>query len=225
MLYNILVIEDNVTVSKLICQTLRKNPNFNIQQVDKIKWARKAIKKTLFDLICLDILLPDENGLDFCKEIKKDENFKNTKIIVISQRTNTLTKIESFNIGADEYITKPFHPQELDIRVKKQLGLIERRSFNIKFRHFELETKGQVFKCEKYEIPLSTTEFLIMKHLFENNGCVKTDTLGRFLSSQKFLHINHKTVVVAMSRLKRKLRKNTGRSFIKNRYGVGYYFP
>ena len=82
--YNILIVEDNITVSKLISNTLRKNTQYIIQRTDKIKWARRLTNKIHFDLICLDIILPDGSGIDFCKELKDDHEHKNTKIIMIN---------------------------------------------------------------------------------------------------------------------------------------------
>jgi len=223
--HNILVIEDNATVSRLIYKILSKNKLYEIQVTDKIKWAKQALRKTYFDLICLDILLPDGNGLSLCKELREDEAYKNTKILIISQKKEVLNKIDAFEIGADEYLSKPFHPHELEIRVKKHLGLINSAKSRIEYKNLSLDIKNMTFLYEKYELPLTKTEFLFLRYLFEHEGYANLEILARFLSSKKFTTVNNKAVIVCVNRLRKKLRVNTGNPFIKTKYGTGYYIP
>ncbi len=223
--HNILIIEDNKKISGLIYKILNKNKLYEIQNVDKIKWARKAIKRTYFDLICLDILLPDGNGIDFCREIREKNYHENTKIIIISQKNEATSKVEAFQEGADEYIPKPFHPHELEIRVKKQLGLLKTKKKNIEYKNISLNPIRMLFIYEKYELPLTKTEYLLLKYLFEHDGYASLKVLSQFLSSKKFTYVNNKSVIVSINRLRKKLRINTGNPFIKTKYGTGYYLP
>ncbi len=223
--YNILVVEDDKRMSYLIERCLSKNKQYEVQVADKIKWARQALEKTYFDLICLDLLLPDGNGIDLCKELKKSDEYKSTKIIVISKINQVINKVEAFKFGADEYLIKPFHPHELDIRVKKHLGLIGSGLKNIKYKNLTLDTRNMRFLHNSYEIPLTKTEFLLLQYLFEHEGFGNLNALTQFLSSKKFIDINNKSVIVSVNRLKKKLKTNTGNPFIKTKYGIGYYIP
>ncbi len=223
--YNILIVEDNETISTLIHDALSKNEKFNLKITDKIKWAKKALARRYFDVICLDIILPDGNGIDFCKEIKKQHCYKNTKIIIISKKTQACEKVTAFEIGADEYLAKPFHPHELEIRVKKQLGLIKTGMKDIKYKNFKLDPIHKKFIYEEYQLPLTETEFLLMKYLFEHDGIGQIDTLAQFLSSKKLKDVERHSIIVSIKRLKDKLERNTGIPFIKTRYQQGYYIP
>ncbi len=223
--YNILVVEDNNTVSELICKALSKNKKYCVKVTDKIKWARKALTKKYFDLICLDIMLPDGNGIELCKELKKEHCYKNTKIIIISKKTQACEKVSAFEIGADEYLAKPFHPHELNIRIKKQLGLIRASKKDIEFKKFKLDPIHKKFLYEGYQLPLTETEFLLLKYLFEHNGIGQIDTLAQFISSKKLKDVERHSIIVSIKRLKDKLERNTGNPFIKTKYGHGYYIP
>lgn len=223
--YKILVVEDNKKLSNLIVQILNKNPQYNAQSVNKLNQARKILKRWYFDLICLDIFLPDGNGIDLCKEIKKSNYHKNTKIIIISKKIQPQYTIEAFNFGADEYVTKPFHPQELEIRVKKQLGLIKNIEANIEFKNIKIDLVNMKFIYGKYELPLTKTEYLLLRYLFEHKGYANLDLLTHFLSSKKIKHVSDKSIVVSINRLRKKLEKSTGNPFIKTKYGAGYYLP
>ncbi len=222
---NILIVEDNKILAKLIEKSLSKNPSYKIFATDKIKFARNCLEKFSFDLICLDLILPDGNGTTLLKEIKNSPLHKNTKVLVISRKAITATKIEAFENGADDYLTKPFHPEELAIRVKKLLGLTNLGSSTLQHKNLSLDKIHMKFLYEDYEIPLTQTEFLLLLYLFENNGIAKMTFLTSFLSSRKLKQIDEKSVIVSIKRLKDKLRRNTGNPFIRCRYGVGYYLP
>lgn len=223
--YNILIVEDDKVISELISQNLSKNKNYNVKTVDRIKYANKELNKKYFDLICLDIILPDGNGIEFCNKLKKEECYKNTKVIIISKIEEIAKKVSAFEIGADEYLTKPFHPNELEVRVKKQLGLIKCKKREIKFKNLKLDIIRRNFIYDRYQLPLTETEFLLLKYLFEHNGRGHIDTLAKFMSSKKLRDVERETIIVSIKRLKDKLEKNTGVPFIKTRYGQGYYLP
>lgn len=223
--HNILVLEDNARLSKLISKILYKNKTYNISPVSNIRQAKKLLDKTYFDLICLDIILPDGNGIDLCREIKTDEKYKTTKILVISQKNKINDKVEIFENGADDYLPKPFHPDELEVRVKNLLGLTKSSQTLLKYKHYTLDKTNMKFLYDKYELPLTRTEFLLLQYIFEHQGFANLNLLTQFLSSKKFTYIDNKSVVVSVKRLKDKLRRNTGNPFIKTKYGSGYYIP
>ena len=223
--YNILIVEDNTTILNLIHKVLSKNKRYTVQKANKIKWAKQALKNTYFDLLCLDIILPDGNGINLCKELRQDNANKSTKIIIISQKTQAISKVEAFKTGVDEYIQKPFHPQELEIRIEKQLGLIKQNRSTMKYKNLSLDLVGMKLLNNEYEIPLTRNEFILIKYFFEHGGFANLDALTKYLSSKNYNPIDSKSVIVSISRLKRKLQKNTGNPLLKTKYGVGYYIP
>jgi DNA-binding response OmpR family regulator len=223
--YNVLIVEDNPTISQLIFTVISKNKQIQVQIADKIKWARQALQKTFFDLICLDILLPDGNGLEFFLELKNDPTFKDIKFIIISQKKSTHNIIEALELGVDDYLPKPFHPHELEVRVKKALGLVKKYKHEIKYKSFSLNQSQMILNYQKYNLPLTQTEFLLLQYLFEHEGFANLQVLAQYLSSKRFMSVNNKAVIVSIKRLRDKLRKNTGNPFIKTKYGVGYYIP
>jgi DNA-binding response OmpR family regulator len=222
--YNILIVEDNIDLSCLIAKNLKKNTNYNIYTAHKIKQAKKFVNKILFDLICLDIILPDGNGLKFCKEIKANPKTQDTKVLILTKKSDITSRLESFANGADDYLSKPFHPSELDIRIKNLIGLTKAKQ-EIKYKNFYLD-KGQMrLNYEKYNLPLTKTDILILEYLFKHEGFANLEMLTQYISSKKFKSINNKSVIVSIKRLKDKLERNTGNPFIKTKYGGGYYLP
>ncbi len=221
--HSILIVENNVGVANLIYSTLAKSKHYNIEIAHKISQAQKQINKKIFDLICLDIILPDGNGIDFCKSLKQNPDYRTTKVLIISNNKTTDYQIKAFENGSEDYILKPFHPTDLEIRVKHHLGIMQKPFPQISYKRFALDSIRMILIYQNYELPLTKTEFLILKYLFENDGIAKTDVLSKFLSSKKFKNIENKSVVVSVKRLREKLKRNTGCPFIKTKYGIGYY--
>ena len=222
--YNILIVEDNLHLSCLISQNLKKNPNYNIYTAHKIKQAERLINKIFFDLICLDIILPDGNGLKFCKEIKANPSLQDTKIIILTKKSDITSRVESFANGANDYLSKPFHPIELDIRIKNLIGLIKTKK-EIRYKNLCLDKTQMRLNYEKYNLPLTKTDLLILEYLFKHEGFANLDMLTQYISSKKFKNVSSKSVIVSIKRLKDKLVRNTGNPFIKTKYGGGYYLP
>jgi DNA-binding response OmpR family regulator len=223
--HNILILEGNIEIANVIYNILRQNESYRIYKTHLIKQALKYTNKLHFDLICLDMMLSDGSGLDFCNMLKQDFAHKSTKIIIVSNRKLIESKTQAFENGIDDYITKPFHPKEIDLRVKHHLGLMIKAHPQINFKQFSLDTIQMHLIYYDYKLPLTQTEFLVLKYLFEHNGIANADVLSKFLSSKKFKYVDNTSVIVSIKRLRDKLKRNTGNPFIKTRYGAGYYIP
>jgi two-component system, OmpR family, response regulator RegX3 len=221
--YNILIVEDNASISQLIQKNLQTQNFFNIYTTSSVKQAKRLLNKTFFDVICLDIILPDGNGFQLCKDVKGDPHLKSTKIIIISRKVSINYRLEAFQHGADDYLPKPFFPDELNIRIKKLLGLLDTQVQYIKFKNLSLNPTQMRFMYEKYDLPLTNTELLILTYLFNHQGFANLEMLTHFLSSKKLKSVRSQSVVVSMQRLREKLKQATGNPFIKTKYGAGYY--
>ena len=113
-----LLIDDEVTIGIIIKIQFDKDYNITIinNGLDAIKWLREG---NLPDLIILDLNMPQMNGLEFLKEVRKYSFFKKTPITVLSSEDSSNKRIEAFKSGANDYLTKPFNPIELRIRMER----------------------------------------------------------------------------------------------------------
>ncbi|MEO0254207.1 MAG: response regulator transcription factor [candidate division WOR-3 bacterium] len=178
------------------------------------------------DLIILDLMLPDYDGIELCKELKKEENYKNIPVIMLTARTKLEDKILGFEIGADDYVTKPFSPRELVARVNAVL-----RRYREKQEEKNILEAGKILKMDidKFEVyvydkkvDLRPAEFKILKLLLEKRGVLlKREQILEHISKRgKFVY--ERTVDVHIRNLRKKLGE--AGKFIKNIKGMGYKF-
>ena len=162
----ILLTEDNFIVGKSIKQIL-ENKKYLVDWVQDGESCETALCTTKFDIIILDINLPDISGIEIIKKIRAKKNY--TPILVVSARNSTQNKIEGLDLGADDYLTKPFDYEELLARIKS----LHRRNKGIAeniltFKNIELDVNQHVVKFQKKIVEVSPKEFAILKILLEN---------------------------------------------------------
>lgn len=217
---DILIVEDDKKIVSIIQSYLKDKCNVHI--ANTIGEARSIIKKKHIDLICQDIVLPDGDGLVFCNEVK--QNHKNIKVIVLTKRVFIADRLTSFDNGADDYLAKPFFPEELFARIKRLL-LKEKthEGHLVLFEGIELNTRENSLKYAKEKVLLSKSERLIMEALLNNEGNLSTVDLIKYLSTKQSKVITTNAFMVSMNRLKTKLDKALGRKLIHSRYKFGYF--
>ena len=140
-LHHILVVDDDIRILQLINDYLNKN-NFRVSTADNAKKAREKIENIEFDLIILDIMMPGESGLTLTNSLKKN-NFK-TPILLLSALGNPEDRIKGLEIGASDYLTKPFEPKELLLRIKNlvqknKYSKLKKKSYKIWSLFFQLK--------------------------------------------------------------------------------------
>lgn len=176
-MYNILVVDDDKEIVKAIEIYLGKE-NYKIFKAYDGEEALKQIKENNVQLVILDIMMPKKDGLETLEEIRKN---KNIPVIMLSAKSEDIDKINGLNIGADDYVTKPFNPVELIARVNAlirrytQLGAIEENVSNKGIiRSGELIINDELKKVivEGKEVKLTPTEYNILKYLTQNKGRV-----------------------------------------------------
>lgn len=118
----ILVVDDSPSQLKILKQKIN-NKSYDITLVESAHQCLDTIKENIPDLILSDIIMPDMTGIELCKKLKKDENFKNIPVLLMSSGEKTEQKLEGFNAGASDYITKPFKKEELNARIEVHLKL------------------------------------------------------------------------------------------------------
>lgn len=215
---DILILEDDHKISNLLLNHLKTK--FRIYQCYRIQQAKIILRDRYIDLICLDLILPDGDGIEFLDYLC--ENFPDIKVIVLTRKSEIQDRIKCFKAGTDDYLPKPFFPEELEMRIAKLLKVTDEKASIITYKTFKLETNTRVLMYKGSKIILSNTEYFIMDYLMTNPGIKTVRSISLFLTSKRGEKTSTKAVVVAIVRLRRKLERNIGMRVIKTRYSKGY---
>lgn len=224
MLKKIFFLEDEVEIQKMLKEYFEKN-GFKIISFTNAESFLIQLKKEKPDLIFLDLMLPDADGIEICKFLKGKEEYSKIPIIIISAKTQEIEKVTGLEVGADDYVCKPFSLRELLARAKAVLRRQELKK-EPEILNFEdgLEidpTKHKVY-LKKEEIFLSATEFKILYLLSSNKGVVfsREKIIEKLWGFEKDIY--ERTIDVHIKNLREKLME--ARRFLKNIRGVGYKF-
>lgn len=224
----ILVIEDDIHISELIKFNLESNEYLVDLATDGKKGLELAIQNEP-DLIILDIMLPELDGLSVLNSIRQKPEIQKIPIILLSAKSSEIDKIVGLEVGADDYMTKPFSISELVARIKAHLRRSE-RELNSSFKIEQTLTyEDIVMDLEKYEVTragkalkLSLKEFELLKMLLENKGKV----LSRDQLLDQIWGYNYygetRTVDVHVRHLRSKIDDDDSDSIIYTVRGIGY---
>lgn len=161
----ILIVEDEFNLADAILNRLKKE-KFNVDiSTDGEDGLYNALTG-IYDLIILDVMLPIKDGYEILKEIKK-ENIE-SKIIMLTAKSGIDSKLECFEQGANDYITKPFHMEELVARVNLQLRKNDTQSDEIIYKDLKLNTRTAVLNCNNENIDIMKKEFLLLEYFMRN---------------------------------------------------------
>lgn len=218
----ILIVDDENDIAELISDIL-EDEGFKTDIRTDGASAISAVKENSYDLILLDIMMPNASGTEVCASIR---NLTSAPIIFVTAKTQLIDKLVGFEVGADDYITKPFINEELVARVKAHLRREERgydkKSNNIiEIGEIKLNKESfEVFKKDEV-ITLSTKEFELLRYLMENAGIVLSkDQIYQNVWKNNYGDIG--TVAVNIKSLRNKLDKDE--KYIKTIWGMGYKF-
>ena len=214
---HILLVEDDESLQILIGKLLRNN-NYIVSKANDINESKKLLKLFVFDLIILDVMLPDSTGLDFYKDHIKDRI--NTPVIFLSALSDVDDRVTGLELGADDYIGKPFDSRELLLKIKKNI-LKKQSSDMVKLgvdTEFDLKKEQLLFKGNK--ISLSSNEVKILKLLINNSHQFLTRDL---LNTELGLDFLSRSGDMQISRLRLKLKKECNLDdLIRSVHGKGY---
>ncbi len=217
----IAVVDDEPDILELVSIHLKK-ASFAVEAFQDAEGFFKFLNKTRPDLLILDLMLPDSDGMDICRYMKKKEQFSSIPIIMLTAKTEETDKVLGLEMGADDYVTKPFSPRELVARVKAVLRRRERTEEEVIEIGGLLEILPKKFevKVEGKKVDLTTTEFRILKILATRVGWVfsREQLLDELWGHDKV--VIDRTIDVHIKHLRAKLGKAS--KFIKNVRGLGY---
>ncbi len=214
---HILLVEDDETLQTLI-EKLLLNNDYVVSKAINIEEAQKLVKLFLFDLIILDVMLPDITGLDFYKNTIK--NRVNTPVIFLSALSSVDDRVNGLELGADDYIGKPFDSRELLLKIKKNIS----KKYSLDVINFgnetEFDLKKEQLQFKKQKINLSSNEVKILKLLINNSHEYLTRDL---LNTELGLDYLSRSGDMQISRLRLKLKKECNlRDIIRSVHGKGY---
>jgi DNA-binding response OmpR family regulator len=218
----IFVVDDEDDITALVSHHLTKS-GFRVEEFLDGKGLIAALKGRTPDLLVLDLMLPDIDGIDICKQMKNTEQHASIPIIMLTAKAEETDRILGLELGADDYVVKPFSPKELVARVRAVLRRRVSRQETKKIvidDHLEMDLQKYVVTRDGDRIDLTTTEFRILQLLAGKMGWVfsREAILEHLWGSDKY--VLDRTVDVHVRHLRAKLGDYGG--IIKNVRGVGY---
>jgi DNA-binding response OmpR family regulator len=218
----ILIIEDELELSKAIGSYIASQ-DIHCEYAYDLSSAQEKLDLHEYDCIVLDLMLPDGYGLELLATIK--ENSKEEGVIIISAKDGIDSKLEGFSIGADDYLTKPFHLSELAARVT---ALVRRKKFAgknlIQSGEVSIDLNSKQVQVHGLGIDLTKKEFDLLLFLISNKGRVLSKSaIAEHLSGDMAEMLdNHDFVYAHMKNMKNKLKSADCTDYIKTIYGLGY---
>jgi two-component system, OmpR family, phosphate regulon response regulator PhoB len=220
---NILVVEDEPAIQELLSLNITQ-AGHNAMRALSAEHAQELLKETLPDLILLDWMLPGTNGLEFARKLKADQFTKNIPIIMLTARGDEYDKVRGLEVGADDYVTKPFSPRELNARIK---AVLRRRAPQmtddpIEVKGLRLDPTTHRFAGNGTNIDLGPTEFRLL-HFFMTNA-ERVHTRGQLLDKVwgDRVFVEDRTVDVHIRRLRNALSISGHEDLIQTVRGAGY---
>ena len=224
---HILVVDDETDLVDLISYNLKKE-GFSVDSALDGETALTKIRKGRYDLVVLDLMLPGIQGIELCRILRNDPKTESLPVIMLTAKGEEVDKILGLEMGADDYVTKPFSPRELLARVKAVL----RRSMEKPAPEKILKAGELVIDKERYtvsvrgkSIKLSATEFKLLLFLAERKGKVfnREQLLDAVWSDEAF--VEPRTVDVHIRRLRAHIEEDPAHPrYIKTLRGIGYFF-
>ena len=221
----ILVIEDEPDILKTLEYNLERE-NFIVSSASSLSDAKEQLAKDNFSLLILDLMLPDGSGLDLCRELKSDSTNESPLIIILTAKDDEVDKVVGFELGADDYVTKPFSVRELILRVKAVLkrGIKQSNTLEVerKFGDLTIDIESHEVFVNNENIILTALEFRLLTQLVDRRGRVQSrdqllsDVWG--YSSE----VTTRTVDTHIKRLREKL--GVMGKYVKTIRGIGYKF-
>ena len=214
---HILVVDDDDGIRKLVKQFLNQN-NYLVTTAMNSDDAENKIKLINFDLIVLDVMMPGKNGLEF---ISSNKNKMNSPIILLTARGEPNDRVYGLEVGADDYLAKPFEPKELVLRIKNILNktkFVENKRI-IEFENIKIDLNKLFIRNKDKEIKINNTEKIILEKMINSPGkTFSRESIGKIIELDK-----ERSVDVIITRLRKKIEDDPKNpKFLQTIRGEGY---
>ena len=218
---HILIIDDEEPIRKMVSFIL-ETASFSVSEACSRKEVFPQIEKRLPDLVLIDWMLPDCNGLELAKEMKN--RFPELPVIMLTARAEEEAKVQGLE-NADDYVVKPFSPKELIARIKAVLRRSsphQTQNSILKFGDLCLDDARYQLSIHNNDIKLGPKEYQLIKFLIQNPNRVhsREQLLNQVWGAEVF--VGERTVDVHIRRLRKALEENSAEQYIKTLHGVGY---
>ena len=214
---HILVIDDDDGIRNLVKEFLRQH-NYLVSTANSAEDAQKKIAFINFDLIVLDVMMPGKNGLEF---IAENKNHLKTPIILLTAKGEITDRIEGFEVGADDYLPKPFEPKELILRIKSILKRtqIKERKRVISFSKIKIDLNKLFIFRDNKQYKINNTEKIILDKMINSPGKIfSREIIGNFIKLDK-----ERSIDVIITRLRKKIEDDPKNpKFLQTIRGEGY---
>jgi len=220
----ILIIEDEKEISDSIVAFL-KDEGFLCECASSFDEAREKINLYQYECVVVDIMLPDGNGLALIRELKA--NHSQGGIIVVSAKNSLEDKLRGLNLGADDYLTKPFHLPELAARIK---SIIRRRKFKgeqlIEFHEIKINTASREVTVKNHRLDLTKKEYDLLIYFISNTNRVLTreSIAENLLGDQADMMDSFNFIYTHVKNLRKKIIEAGGTDYVHTVYAIGYKF-
>ncbi|NNC70049.1 MAG: response regulator transcription factor [Flavobacteriaceae bacterium] len=220
----ILIVEDEIELLESIVSFL-KNEDFICEKASTFFDAEDKLASFKYDVVVLDINLPDGSGIDLLKFIKSQN--PETGVLIVSARNSLDDKLEGLDLGADDYITKPFHLAELNSRIN---SLIRRRNFggseSIVFNEIEIDPTSKTVKIDDRAIELTKKEYNLLLYFISNkNKVVTKESIAEHLWGDEIeMADSYDFIYTHLGNLRKKMKRFGSKDYVKTMYGLGYKF-
>jgi DNA-binding response OmpR family regulator len=216
----VLIVDDNSSVRRIVKDSLEEDCRFSISEARRLSDAYFLLRSKIFDLVILDIRLPDGEGFELLSDKDIRKRHKRMKFLMLSQKSDVETKVGAFRKGAIDYLTKPFSTEELKIRVLKALGY-DPSGEDLTHGNLTLNTKDLFITYGGIKIMLTKSEVKLLETIL-----IRKKATVKILSKELFDSTKDKDLCntrVYISRLNSKFKEITNLKFIKSKYSEGYY--
>ena len=225
MSQKILLIEDEPDIRKTLEYNIARE-GYDVITAPSLSEGRNHLNSSSFSLILLDLMLPDGSGLDLCREIKSDKEKVATPIIILTAKDDEVDKVVGFELGADDYVTKPFSVRELILRIKAVLKRGDRKQENLEvqrqFGDLLIDVDSHEVFVNDQSITLTALEFKLLRQLVDRRGRVQSrDQLLSDVWGYS-ADVTTRTVDTHIKRLREKL--GSMGKYVQTIRGVGYKF-
>lgn len=220
----ILLIEDEPDIRKTLEYNISRE-GYDVISTSSLKEARDHLNSTSFSLVLLDLMLPDGSGLDLCREVKSDSEKMHIPIIILTAKDDEVDKVVGFELGADDYVTKPFSVRELILRIKAILKReVKKQSLEVhrQFGDLIIDSESHEVSLNGKNITLTALEFKLLSQLVDRRGRVQSrDQLLSDVWGYS-ADVTTRTVDTHIKRLREKL--GSMGKYVQTIRGVGYKF-